>query len=172
MKDSDIDATFDVYDDDFKNISIREAVRLLNQNFGGCGKWYGFSGKPFRVLGFWFKPSIKGVWWFDGKAYAVLVNPRKSQRLTSEDVRFLGRGVYELHCVDDPNDPVPLIVDLSEPLIGQGRRLRVHTVPPEKAISLDKFDATIREFLKGLELAGVAVPTDAADVVGLFKKQR
>ena len=69
-----------------------------------------------------------------------------------------------------PNDPVPLIVDLSEHRRGQGRELRVHTIPVEQSISLDEFDASVRQFLKALELAGVAVPPDAPDVINLFKR--
>jgi hypothetical protein len=44
-------------------------------------------------------------------------------------------------------------------------------MPVEKAISLEEFDAAVRQFLKALELAGVALPTDAIDVIDLFKKK-
>jgi hypothetical protein len=37
----------------------------------------------------------------DGKAFAVLINARKQQRLFPEHVRFLARGVHELHCIDE-----------------------------------------------------------------------
>jgi hypothetical protein len=60
----------------------------------------------------------------DGQAYAVLINARKGQRLFPEHLRFLARGVYELHCIDDPNDPIPLIIDVSEHEKGKGRTLR------------------------------------------------
>jgi hypothetical protein len=163
---------FNAYSDDWKNNSIRDAVRLLALHFGGRGKWYPFPSKPVYVLGFWFKPSIKGVWFVDGKAYAVLINARKGQPLTDEVVRFLGRGIYELHCVDDPNDPIPLIVDLSEHGRSEGRGLRVHEIMADSAISLDEFDAAIREFVKALALAGVAVPKpDVENMVDLFKKK-
>jgi hypothetical protein len=126
-----------------------------------------------RVLGFWFKPSIKGIWFVGGRAYAVLINARKSQRLTTADIRFLARGIHELHCIDDPNDPIPLIVDVSERNIGLGRKLTHHVMPASDAITLDEFDAAVREFLKALALAGVAVPSsaDAENVVNLFKKK-
>jgi hypothetical protein len=164
---------FNAYSDDWKNNTIRDAVRLLTEHFGGRGKWYPFPSKPLYMLGFWFKPSIKGIWFVDGQAFAVLINARKSQRLSDEDIRFLGRGIYELHCVDDPNDPIPLIVDLSEPKKGEGRRLRIHTVPADSAITLNEFDAAVREFIKALEIAGVALPSkeDAANIVDLFKKK-
>jgi hypothetical protein len=168
-----IEIQFDIYEDEWKNEAIRDATRLLNQHFGGRGRWYPFPAKPLYVLGFWFKPSIKGVWFVDGQAYAVLVNARKGQRLLDEHVRFLTRGVYELHCVDDPNDPIPLIVDLSEPRIGEGRRLRVHNIGVANAITLEQLDRIIREFVNALKLAGVTVPSeaDAADIVSLFKKK-
>jgi hypothetical protein len=164
---------FSAYSDDWKNNSIQDAARLLAEHFGRRGKWYPFSTEPVYVLGFWFKPSIKGIWFVDGQAYAVLINARKSQRLPDEVIRFLGRGVYELHCVDDPNDPIPLVIDLSEHQKGEGRRLRVHVVPAGSAITLDEFDAAVREFVKALALAGVAVPSEAAaeDIVNLFKKR-
>ena len=88
-----------------------------------------------------------------------------------EHVRFLARGVYELHCIDDPNDPIPLIIDVSEPERGKGRMLRAYEMPVEKAISLDQFDDAVRQFLQALALAGVALPTEAVDVIDLFKKR-
>jgi len=57
------------------------------------------------VLGRWFKSSIKGYWAYNGKIYAVLINCRKSQPLSWDEVRFLARGIYELDCRDNPNDP-------------------------------------------------------------------
>jgi hypothetical protein len=166
-----ITSEFSPYEEDWKNNSIQDVVRLLKQHFGGRGRWYRHPVKPTKVLGFWFKPSIKGVWWVDGQAYAVLINARKQQRLFPEHVRFLARGVHELHCIDDPNDPIPLIIDVSEPDKGNGRVLRAHVMPVEKAISLDEFDEAVGQFLKALELAGVALPTDAIDVIDLFKKK-
>ncbi len=165
-----IDRELTLYREDWKNKSLKAAARLLAEHFGGRGQWYDHPRKPLRVSGFWFKPSIKGFWFVDSQAYAVLINPRKTQRLVPEHISFLARGIHELHCIDDPNDPVPLIVDLSEHQRGQGRELRVHTMPIEQAISLDEFDASVRQFLKALELAGVAVPPDAPDVINLFKR--
>jgi hypothetical protein len=162
---------FNSYKDSWKNESIRDAVRLLKQHFGGRGTWYPFSTKPKYVLGFWFKPSIKGVWFVDGQSYAVLINARKGQRLFPEHLRFLGRGIYELHCIDDPNDPIPLIVDLSEHESGKGRLLNVHEIPADKAVSFQDFDDSIRAFVKALELAGVALPTNPdSSIVDLFKR--
>lgn len=101
-----------------------------------------------------------------------MINARKGQRLFPEHIRFLARGVYELHCIDDPNDPIPLIIDVSEHEEGEGRMLRSYIVPPDQAASFDEFDNAVRQFLKALELAGVALPSDPIDnIVDLFKKR-
>ncbi len=162
---------FSPYTDDWKNNSIHDVVRLLRDHFGGRGRWYPHSPKPTKVLGFWFKPSVKGIWFVDGQAYAVLINARKGQRLFPDHVRFLARGVHELHCIDDPNDPIPLIIDVSEHQRGDGRVLRAYEVPAEHAITYEEFDTAVRQFLRALELAGVALPTDIADVVDLFRRR-
>jgi hypothetical protein len=166
-----VEKEFGFYDENWKNESIREAVRLLRKHFGGRGTWYSLPTKPIFVLGFLFKPSIKGIWFVDGQAYAVLINARKRQRLFPGHLRFLARGVYELHCIDDPNDPIPLIVDLSEHDLGEGRLLNVHAMPVEKAISLDEFDSAVREFVRALELAGVARAVPDGSVVDLFRRR-
>lgn len=164
--------TFKSYKASWKNESIRDVVRLLRKYFGGKGTWYPEPSKPKFVLGFWFKPSIKGIWFFNGQAYAVLVNPRKQQPLSNEDVRFLARGIYELHCRNDPNDPIPLIVDLSEREKGKGRELRAFTVGESDAISLELFEQSLKEFLVSLNIAGISlpVPPELDDVLSLFKK--
>lgn len=165
-----ISAEFSRYEADWKNENLRNVVRLLRAYFGGRGRWYREPTRPTKVLGFSFKPSIKGIWWVDGQAYAVLINARKQQRLFPEHVRFLARGIYELHCINDPNDPIPLIIDVSSP-DGKERELRVYEVPVHRAASLEEFDDAVRQFLKALELAGIALPSDATDVIDLFKKK-
>jgi len=50
--------------------------------------------------------------------------------------------------------------------------LRPHIIRPEQSISFDEFDDAVRQFLKALELAGVALPPDGIDsVIDLFRKQ-
>jgi hypothetical protein len=166
-----IDSAFSFYGDDWKNQSIQEAYRLLREQFGGKGRWYAAPREPTYVLGFWFKPSIKGYWFHEGRAYAVLINPRKGQTLTRTDVQFMARGVYELHCREDPNDPVPLIVDLSKHSDDSERKARVYEVPVSEAVSLEAFESSIREFLVALNLAGVAqpAPLDVEHILDLFK---
>jgi hypothetical protein len=163
---------FKAYRADWKNESIRNGVRLLRDYFGNKGTWYPEKSKPKFVLGFWFKPSIRGIWFYDGKAYAVLINARKTQPLTQEDICFLARGIYELHCIEDPNDPIPLIIDLSEREKGTGRELNAYVMPPEKAASLEEFELAVRRFLDALNLAGISLPLPPSlgSIVNLFKK--
>jgi hypothetical protein len=163
---------FKAYKKDWKNETIRNVVRMLCKMFAGKGTWYPERSKPKFILGFWFKPSIKGIWFFEGKAYAVLINARKGQHLTAEDVRFLARGVHELHCIDDPNDPIPLIIDLSEQEQGKGRELRAYVMPADEAAPLDVFEHSVREFLIALNMAGISLPLPPVieDVVTLFKR--
>ncbi|QND71277.1 hypothetical protein [Tardiphaga robiniae] len=166
-----IASEFSFHSEEWANDAMREVARLLRQYFNGRGRWFQYPQRPSKVLGFWFKPSIKGIWWVDGRAYAVLINARKQQPLFPDHLRFLARGVYELHCVEDPNDPTPLIIDLSEPQRKEGRILRAYEMPVEKAISLEEFEDAVRQFLTALQMAGVALPPEGADVVGLFKKR-
>ena len=84
----------------------------------------------------------------------------------------MARGVYELHCIDDPNDPIPLIIDVSAHDEGDGRLLRPYVVHAEDAVSFDEFEDAVRQFLKALELAVVALPSEPVEsIVDLFKKR-
>jgi hypothetical protein len=164
---------FKAYRAGWKNETIRDVARLLQRVFGGKGVWYPEPSKPIFILGFWFKPSIKGIWFHEGQAYAVLINARKGQPLSSEDVRFLARGIHELHCIDDPNDPIPLIIDCSEREDGAGREVRVYSITADEAISLDAFEAILREFLVASNMAGISLPLPPAveHILTLFKKR-
>lgn len=163
---------FKAYRAAWKNESIRNVVRLLHRHLGGKGTWYPEKSKPKYVLGFWFKPSIRGIWFHEGRAYAVLINARKGQPLSGEDIRFLARGIYELYCRDDPNDPIPLIIDLSEHEKGKDRELNVHVVSTEAAATIEQFEQSVRRFVVGLNLAGIAqpLPPTLDNIINLFKK--
>lgn len=163
---------FKAYKAPWKNESIRNVVRLLRRYFGGKGTWYPEKSKPKYILGFWFKPSIRGMWFFEGRAYAVLINARKSQPLSQDDIKFLGCGIYELYCRDDPNDPIPLIIDLSEHEKGKGRELNVYLVSIASSMPLDQFEHSVRRFIEALNLAGIGQPLPPAvdSVIDLFKK--
>lgn len=79
LTEDDISCNFAAYKDEWKNKSIQEAARLLQQMMGGKGTWYRDRSPPAYVLGVWFKTSIKGIWFSEGRSHAVLVNPRKGQ---------------------------------------------------------------------------------------------
>jgi hypothetical protein len=166
--------TFRSYRDSWKNESVRDVVRLLCSVLGGKGTWYPEPTTPIYVLGFWFRPSIKGIWFYEDRAYAVLINARKGQPLTAEDIQFLARGIHELHCIDDPNDPIPMIIDLSEHEKGKGRELRVYVVEAHESASLLQFEEALREFLVALNMAGISLPLPPVleNIVNLFKKKR
>jgi hypothetical protein len=167
-----IDASFAAYKAEWKNNAIRAAYRLLRDHFGGKGQWYRMPIARIYVLGCWFKTSIRGFWVYDGKVYAALINCRKSQPLSINDVRFLARGVYELYCIDDPNNPIPLIVDLGEHSEDQVRKSRVYEMPVGEAISLEAFESSVREFLSALSLAGISSPPppDVEHILDLFRR--
>jgi hypothetical protein len=167
-----IESSFTAYKAEWKNKAIRAAYRLLRDYFGGKGNWYRIPTIRTYVLGCWFKTSIKGFWVHDGKVYAVLINCRKTQPLSSGDIRFLARGVYELHCIDDPNNPTPLIVDLGHYSEDRERKARIYEVPIEEAISLEAFESSVREFLVALNLAGISMPPppDVEHILDLFRR--
>jgi hypothetical protein len=167
-----IESEFSSYKDDWKNEAIRDAFRLLRDKFGGKGNWRRASNIPINVLGCWFKTSIKGFWVYGGKIYAVLVNCRKDQSLSYGDVRFLARGVYELHCIDDPNNPIPLIVDLSQHAEDDKRKARFYEVPIEEAVSIEAFEYSVREFLVASNMAGISqpLPDTVEHVLDLFRR--
>lgn len=167
-----IAAAFSAYKATWKNKVIQNAFRLLRDYFGGKGNWYRAPSARTYILGFWFKTSIKGFWIHDGKVYAVLINARKGQPLSRDDVRFLARGVYELHCIDDPNNPIPLIIDLSQHPEDTERKARIYEVPPEEAVSLEAFEASVREFLVALNLAGISQPPppEVEHILDLFRR--
>jgi hypothetical protein len=167
-----IETTFASYKDEWKNNSIREAFRLLRDQFGGKGTWYRRPTPASYVLGIWFKPSIKGIWYHNSQAYAVLINARKGQPLRDSDVKMLARGIYELHCINDPADPTPLIVDLSQHREDEQRRGRIYAVPVADAVPLETFEYTVREFLSALNIAGVALPPppETEHILDLFRR--
>lgn len=159
------------YPDDWKNANTQEVVRLLKQAFEGKGRWYKAGLLPFEVLpGAYFKPSIRGTLYSQGQAYSVCINARKGQRLFPDHARFLSRGVYEFHSVDDPNDPKPMIVDVSASENGK-RELRTYVLEHEEMMPLEQFESILRRFFEALALAGVTtIPEGVENIADLFRK--
>jgi hypothetical protein len=165
---------FNSYKEDWKNVSQREVAVALHGAFGGKGVWYPIPPKPVQVFdGLWFKPSVRGVW-FDGTdPFMVAINPRKHQRLVPDHLAFLARGMHELYGIDDPNDPLSLIVDLSVDETGRARTTRQAIVPESRMIDVIQFEEIMRLFFESLRLAGVeAVPRDLRDVTDMLKRPR
>jgi hypothetical protein len=163
---------FSFYEDDWKNKSLQAAFTLLRDHMDSKGNWYPISTTASYILGFWFKPSIKGFWYHDEQTYAVLINARKGQPLDQNAVRFLARGVYELHCIDNPNNPIPFIIDLSQHAEDKERKARIYPVSVEEAISLEAFEQTVRDFLVALNQAGISLPPppEVEHILDLFRR--
>jgi hypothetical protein len=167
-----IKSEFKAYKAEWKNRVIREAFALLRALFASKGRWYRTANSRRYVLGCWFKTSIKGFWVYEGKVYAVLVNCRKGQPLSQDDLKFMARGIYELHCIDDPNNPIPMIVDLALHPEDENRKARLYVVPPEEAVPLEVFESSMREFLVASSLAGISQqpPMDVENILDLFRR--
>lgn len=160
------------YPTSWKNRNLQEVAFLLKEIFGGKGRWYRAGLKPIQILpGAYFKPSIRGTWYYEQQAYSVCINARKYQPIPRDHVRFLGRGIHEFHSIDDPNDPLPMIVDLSAQ---DGRReLKKFVVQPEDMMSLEEFESILRKFFEALSLAGVTtIPEGVENITDLFRTRR
>ena len=166
-------ARLSAHKDAWKNEVLQEVAALLREWIGGKGRWYKEGARPFEVLpGTYFKPSIRGTWYYDGQAYKVCINARKYQRAFPDHIRFLARGVHELHCLMDPADTKPLIIDLSAGDDGK-RVLRTFNLGDEQMMGLEEFELILRRFFEALELAGVTtVPERDANIADLFRKRR
>jgi hypothetical protein len=92
--------------------------------------------------------------------------------LSWDDVRFLARGIYELDCRDNPNDPIPLIIGLGQHAEDKERKARPYEVPVEEAISLEAFEASVRDFLVALNLTAISLPPppDVEHILDLFRR--
>ncbi|CAN2533515.1 hypothetical+protein [Methylocapsa aurea] len=171
---ADIPSMFTSNKEEWKNVNQREVAKSLYDSFGGKGAWYPVSSKEIQVFeGLWFRPSVKGVW-FDGKApFMVAINPRKRQPLVQEHLAFLARGMHELYGIDDPNDPVPLILDLSVEGKSDIRSARKTIIREWQMFSLHEFEEIMRAFLEALRVAGIdAIPRELKDVTDIFRRPR
>ena len=62
------------YSVEWKNENLQAVARLLAGQFGGKGRWYKVGQVPIEVLpGAYFKPSIRGTWYFEKQAYSVCI---------------------------------------------------------------------------------------------------
>lgn len=161
------------YDDDWKNENLQEVTSLLGSVLAGKGRWFKNGTAPFEVLpGAFFKPSIWGTWYVDKKAYSVGINARKHQRVFPEHARFLARGIYEFHSIDDPHNARPLILDLSAGDDGKRELKRFDFQSDNQMMSVDQFEHILRRFFDALALAGVTTVPASGFVADLFRKPR
>lgn len=161
------------YKHGWKNLELQSVALLLRTALAGKGTWYRFSQKPVELLpSVFFRPSIKGILFTEGQPYAVSINPRKRQPWNSVHQAFIARGVYEVGCVDDPNDPLPMIIDVSS-VDGGKRDLKIRVFDPEQMMPEALFDDIVRRFFEALALVGIgSVPDKSISVIDLFRKPR
>lgn len=162
QSDSLVDLELSSYKAAWKNENLRFVLKAIRDILANRGTWYPNRQKPVNAYGINFKPSTKGVWFTEGSAYSVLINARKSQQLSELEIRFLARGIYEIDCRDDPNDPVPLIIDLSANENGV-RQVRLVTVPVESAMPLEEFESILDSFVESLVLSGFAATQELGE---------
>lgn len=136
----------------WNSATLISAMITLRDEYGRAGTWYGFKRTPRKILGLLFKPSVRGVLFANGMPTAHLINPRKGQRLSQECIAFLARAAYEEHCIGDPSNPKPVIVDTSSPTDKKPRNLRKFEAP--EMISLEEFEDIVNRFFEAASIAG------------------
>lgn len=169
-----INSTFAGYKTEWKNKAVRDVARLLHAELYKRGKWYQVPSRPSELFqGLWFKPSVNGIWFVDDVAYMVSVNPRKGQHFVPYHTSFLGRGMHELHGIDDPNNPVPLVLDLSVPPDKRERSMSRTYVTEREMISAEEFERIMKGFFEALRIAGIeSVPRSIPTMSDIFRKGR
>ena len=89
-----------------------------------------------------------------------------------DHARFLARGIYEFHSIDDPNDPIPMIVDVSASDDGK-RKLKTSIFKSHEMMGLEQFESILRKFFEALALAGVTtIPQGLDRIADLFRRRR
>jgi hypothetical protein len=79
---------------------------------------------------------------------------------------------HEFHSIDDPNNPIPMIVDVSASDDGK-RKLRTHVLEPGEMMSLEEFESILRRFFEALALASVTtIPEGLNKIADLFRRRR
>lgn len=120
------------------------------------GKWRKVGRRPIEsVGGLLIKPTIRGFWIFDGKAYPCLVNARSSVYLDAiTNRKFVARGVYEFHVRDEIGVAGPAIVDLGREPSSKVRANRVYFPDEADMMSVEEFESIMIKFNQSLRLAG------------------
>lgn len=163
---------FTAYKAPWKNKKLRECAGLLSQIVTPGARWYPASLQPIEIFpGAYFRPSLRGVLVSGGQPFMLGINPRSSQIISADDASFWARGLYELHGIDDPNDPVPMIVDLSD-RYGAGRVLYSRQFDADSMMSAALFEEVITRFFQAMEIAGLtSVPKSVPDMTDLLRRR-
>jgi hypothetical protein len=154
---------------------LQDVCERLYAVFGkSASRWYPVGRRPIELYErSWFKPAIRGVWWRDGVAAAMLVNPRKTLFLDAVVRSFLARGVIEFHLVDDPNLHEFKIIDLGAAPRTGVRATRVYSMPDVDPMELGEFESILRRFMQAVEHAGFAnQPSEGQRIADLFKRPK
>lgn len=147
----------------WQKAALINAMHAINGSYRQAGSWYGFSRVQRNIFGVQMKPSVRGVLFRNDRAEAHLINPRKGQILSENDFRFLARACYEEHCRNDPNDPIPFVVDTSEVKKGKGRIVRDRECTNSDMISVDEFESIMDLFFQSIQLAGYPIDYRSGD---------
>ena len=154
-------------------IFLKEVASLLFDQFQKLGGvWYGSKRKPIEIFSaVWTKPAIRGVLVRQHVAHPLLVNPRASLSLHDDSyIAFAGRGVYELHVIDDPQAKGPAILDLGRHPATKKRQSQIHFLKEGDLMSLEQFEIILKKFLSAVRLAGFDVnPDDFYTMQDLFR---
>ncbi len=138
----------------------------------GCS-WYPAGRKPIATFSdVYSKPAIRGVVVKDGEARPCLINPRASLFLgNGKNLSFVGRGVHELHVIDDVQAKGMLIIDLGKHPETNKRENRLHYSEEIELMSLEEFESILKNFIEAVKLAGFNVTPESVYTVGdLFRK--
>lgn len=134
------------------------------------GSWYSVGRKPRVSNGLVIKPAIRGVKVLDQEPFPVLVNARKTLDLDFQALRFLARGVFELHGRDMPNVDRVAIWDVSRSMVSGGRHFSEILFAEEEMLSLEEFDQVVDRFLRAVTGAGYDHDIDRSSrFVDLFR---
>lgn len=153
----------------WRSAILINAMVVMREQYDRTGSWYYFRRNPRNILGLQFKPSVRGVLFSSRGSEAHLINPRKGQHLSSDDIAFLLRAAYEEHCINDPNNPVPVVVDVSSPKAKEQRSIRVFR--DLEMMPLGEFERIVDRFFEAAAIAGFPIVHHDGDFTAdLFRR--
>jgi hypothetical protein len=151
-----------------------EAMLLLAEQYSAEGRWYPLPQSPKNIMGMQLKSSARGILFTKAFGPEVhVINPRKDQVLTRDDLSFLARATYEEYCVDDPSNPKPVIIDLSSRDGSKKRFPVIYREDSYKMMSVNEFESIATRFFEAVAIAGFDVPRIEDELTAdLFRRYR